>query len=64
MALRYQRYKSRFWAVYEDEDLLCVTVYKKGALAVMDRIERAVPEGRSEQTERPEPCGSTIDVYN
>ena len=22
---------SRFWAVYEDGQLLCVTVYKKGA---------------------------------
>jgi hypothetical protein len=32
------RYGSRNWAVYEDGDLLCVTVYKKGAVAVAERI--------------------------
>ena len=30
---------SRFWAVYEDGQLLCVTVRKKGALAVMRRLQ-------------------------
>ncbi len=29
-----------FWAVYEDGELLCVTVYKKGAAAVVDRLTR------------------------
>jgi hypothetical protein len=28
------RYGARYWAVYLDADLLAVTVYKKGALAV------------------------------
>ena len=32
---------SRFWAVYEDGQLLCVTVDKKGALAVMRRLQHA-----------------------
>jgi len=32
---------SRFWAVYENGQLLCVTVYKKGALAVMRRLQQA-----------------------
>ena len=27
--LRYERFKRRFWAVYEDDALLCVTVYLK-----------------------------------
>ena len=31
---------ARFWAVYEDGQLLCVTVYKKGALAVMRRLQQ------------------------
>jgi hypothetical protein len=31
---------SRFWAVYENGQLLCVTVYKKGALAVMRRLQQ------------------------
>jgi hypothetical protein len=64
MELRYQRYKRRFWAVYEGDDLLCVTVYQKGARAVVDRIRQGAPEGRSEPKERPEPCGSTTEVYN
>jgi hypothetical protein len=29
----------RFFALYENGELLCVTVYKKGALAVQKRIE-------------------------
>jgi len=37
MNLRLQPY-GRFWAVYEYGTLLCVTVYKKGARAVIDRI--------------------------
>ncbi len=32
---------SRCWAVYEDGQLFCVTVYKKGALAVMRRLQQA-----------------------
>jgi len=37
-----ERYRTtRFWAVYESGELLCVTVYKKGAQAVKHRIERA-----------------------
>jgi hypothetical protein len=39
--LQVSRYPhSRFWAVYEDGQLLCVTVYKKGALAVMRRLQQ------------------------
>ena len=29
----------RFFALYENGELLCVTVYKKGALAVLNRIQ-------------------------
>jgi hypothetical protein len=38
---RIERYGRRFWAVYEDGKLLCVTVYKKGAVAVVRRIAGA-----------------------
>lgn len=35
-----ERYRGkRFWAVYEDGALLCLTVYKKGANAVKKRLE-------------------------
>lgn len=37
-----QRYrKTRFWAVYDAGELVCVTVYKKGANAVKARLEGA-----------------------
>ena len=32
--MRVERYGSRFWAVYEFDRLVCVTVYRKGALEV------------------------------
>jgi hypothetical protein len=35
----------RFWAVYESGALLCVTVYKKGAHAVKDRITEGREKG-------------------
>jgi hypothetical protein len=36
-----ERYgKTRFWAVYEAGELVCVTVYKKGANAVKQRLAR------------------------
>ncbi len=39
MALRIERYaKTRFWAVYDGEELVVVTVYKKGARAVQQRL--------------------------
>jgi hypothetical protein len=42
--LKYERYKRRFWAVYEDDALLCVTVYLKGALSVIERITGVRPD--------------------
>ena len=37
MSLRLERYR-RFWAVYDGPQLLCVTVYKKGAVSVIDTV--------------------------
>ena len=59
--LTYTRYGTRFWAVYESGNLLCVTVYKKGALAVIDRISRGVTRKENATVEVPqeaEPRGS------
>jgi len=36
-----ERYGDRYFAVYDGEDLVCVTVYKKGALEVKRRLEMA-----------------------
>ena len=39
MALRIARYgNTRFWALYDGEELVVVTVYKRGALAVQQRL--------------------------
>ena len=34
------KYARRHWAVYAGADLVCVTVYKKGAEAVKQRLEQ------------------------
>jgi hypothetical protein len=36
-----QPYGNRYYALYDGEDLVCVTVYKKGALEVKRRLETA-----------------------
>ena len=41
--MRIARY-GRFWALYDaDGTLICVTVYKKGALEVVRRLQSAQP---------------------
>lgn len=38
---RYERYKrSRFWAVYDLDQLICLCVYKKGAKEVIRRLKK------------------------
>ena len=38
-ALIIEPYGNRYFALYEGETLICVTVYKKGALEVKRRLE-------------------------
>ena len=38
------RYGNRFWALYDGEDLICVTVYKVGSREVKRRIEELVAQ--------------------
>jgi hypothetical protein len=45
-----ERYGNRYFALYEGETLICVTVYKKGALEVKRRLE-ATQNLIQEQTE-------------
>jgi len=33
-----QHYGNRFFAVYDNDNLVCVTVYKKGAIEVVNRL--------------------------
>ena len=50
---RYRR--TRFWGLYESGALLCVTVYKKGAATVKERIERGAPFPPLVRVPMPEP---------
>ena len=36
-----QPYGNRYFALYDGEDLICVTVYKKGAMELKRRLETA-----------------------
>lgn len=38
MQIEITKYGARFWAVYVNGLLLCVTVYKKGAVAVRNAL--------------------------
>lgn len=39
-----RKYGGRYWAVYDEEGtLVCVTVYKKGALEVLRRLTDGKP---------------------
>jgi hypothetical protein len=42
--LRMDRYPySRFWAIWDDQDLVAVVVYKKGAAELLRRLQAPVP---------------------
>ena len=43
MAYRIEKYGSRFFAVYDQNNsLICVTVYRRGATEVVRRLQEAV----------------------
>ena len=44
------RYGTRNWAVWLDGELLAVTVYKKGATAVVNTITRLLQRSRTAAT--------------
>ncbi|MCX7914092.1 MAG: hypothetical protein N2511_05860 [Thermodesulfovibrionales bacterium] len=44
--MRIEKYGNRNWAVYDHcGSIVCITVYKKGALEVVTRLSSAGPEG-------------------
>ena len=52
--LTFRRY-GKYWAVYDADELLCLTVYKKGAKAVIERLARkggARPARKSQEAGR------------
>lgn len=45
LEVQIEKYTDRTWAVYVNGQLLCVTVYKKGANAVKDLVDRLWESG-------------------
>ncbi len=43
--LKVEKWDRRHWAVYDGPELVCVTVYKKGAVEVKRRLEDAMSPG-------------------
>ena len=43
---RIEPWDSRFYALFQGEDLICVTVYKTGAVALMNRLNDLSGAGR------------------
>ena len=50
--LKVEKWDHRHWAVYDGPELVCVTVYKKGALEVKRRLENTVPSEVEPTTSR------------
>jgi len=50
--LRVSRYgKSRYWAVWDEQDLVVVTLYKRGALEVLRRLQERAAEAALERAQ-------------
>ena len=50
-----KKYGSRFWAVWDGSTLVCVALYKKGALEVVRRLESIKREEVHTDEDRPDP---------
>ncbi len=62
-----ERYGDRYWAVYDSEkNLICVTVYKKGAKEVIKRLQNysvhCVPQCSSRNDSIDQEKGGEIDL--
>jgi hypothetical protein len=54
MTLRIERYgNSRYWALYDGPDLVVVTLYKRGAQEVLQRLQAQAPAAAAEAAARP-----------
>jgi hypothetical protein len=52
--MRFDKWPPRFWAVYDDDDeLICVTVYKKGAKEVIRRLTSTTEAKPSRENAKP-----------
>jgi hypothetical protein len=56
-----ERYKlTHFWALYEGGELVCVTVYKKGAIAVRNRLLALSSRRRTVKPQRATPAATSL----
>ena len=45
LQVKVEKWDQRHWAVYDGSELVCLTVYKKGALEVKRRLESITSPG-------------------
>jgi len=45
LQLKVEKWDHRHWAVYDGSELVCLTVYKKGAVEVKRRLESVASPG-------------------
>jgi hypothetical protein len=58
--LRMERYPySRYWAVWDDQDLVAVVVYKKGAAELLRRLQAQAPPAPAAAAEPAAPTATT-----
>ena len=50
-----KKYGTRFWAVWDGDNLVCVALYKKGALEVVRRLDAKNCEEVNKDEDRPDP---------
>ena len=62
MTIEITKYGNRHWAVFLDGQLLCVTVYKKGALAVREALLHPMPGGTPETSGESLASTSTLSI--
>jgi hypothetical protein len=43
--------KSRYWAVWDEQELVVVTLYKRGAVEVLRRLQECAAEATREQAQ-------------
>jgi hypothetical protein len=63
--LRVERYKkTRYWAIWDGQELVALTVYRRGALEVRRRLQARAAEAALErvQAEEGEGCPLTGDT--
>lgn len=50
--LKLEKHGERYWAIYDGHDLICITVYRKGAVEVINRLSTKSFKEKQETTQK------------